>query len=626
MLQNIRDNSQGLIAKVIIGLIVITFALFGIENLVGGGGPAPVASINDEEVSPAELEQAVNAERRRLLNLLGESADPSMFDDKLLRSSALQRIIQQRLLAQAAADASVSVPSAVIDQAIIAMPQFQEDGRFSSQLYQNVLRSNGYTPAFFKQLMAEDMVVSQLNGAVASSEFITEAELESVAKIIGQNRSFRYFLLPKDKLAAKIDIDDSDIEQYYQQNIASFQTEDEVKVEYIEIKPQDFFEPVTPEALQEAYKNELAGLKSSEVRRASHILIEVNADRNAEQAQQLASELSARVGEGESFAALAEEYSDDKGSAHNGGDVGFSAGDTFPPEFEKALLSLQEGETSAPVKTDAGYHVIKATEVDQGEKPTFADREEVLKKRIQLDAAEVVFVKTVEHLRDLVFNSEGLSGPAKELGLNVQQSELISRSSAKGVLARSQVLGAMFSSDVLEEGNNSEVLELAPDHYIVVHVVQHRPPQSLALEDVKPAIVKTLSQQQSTELLLAMADTAISALNAGASVEELAREEGYEWQVELNVTRNTATADRALVDEVFSMPQVSAESYARKAVTLPSGDVAIVQLEAVIDGRWEQFSMAEQQALKAELQRNVAGLSFAGFMHSLRDSAEVQIY
>lgn len=626
MLQNIRDNSQGLIAKIIIGLIVVTFALFGIENLVGGGGPTPVASVDGEDIAPAELEQAVNSERRRLLNLLGENADPSMFDDNMLRNSALQRIIQQRLLAQAATEASVIVSSAAIDQAITSMPQFQEDGRFSAQLYQNVLRSNGYTPAYFKQLMTEDMVVSQINHGVANSEFITAAELDDVAKIIGQNRSFRYFLLPKDKLAAEIVVDDSEIEEYYQQHLASFQTEEQVKVEYIEVKQQDFFTPVAPEVLQQAYKDELADLKASDVRRASHILIEVNADRNAEQAKQLADELAARVAKGESFTTLAEEYSDDKGSSQNGGDVGFSSGDTFPPEFEEALAALPQGQVSAPVQTDAGFHLIKATEVDQGKKPTFADREEALKSRIQLDTAKVAFIKTVEHLRDLVFNSEGLKGPAKELKLTVQRSELMSRSTAKQALAQSQVLGAIFSNDVLEEGNNSEVLELAPDHYIVVHVIEHEAPHSQALADVRSDIVKILSQQKSTQLLLAMADEAITALNAGASVEQLATERGYTWQVELNVTRNTAAADRTLVDEVFSMPQVSAEHYARKAVTLPSGDVAIVQLEAVADGRWEQFSMAEQKALKEELQRNLAVLSFAGFMHSLRDNAEVTIF
>ena len=161
---------------------------------------------------------------------MGENADPSLLTDELLRGPVLERLIQQHLLMQAASDESVVVSATAIDQAIVNMSQFQENGQFSPQLYQNILRSNGYTPSYFKQMMSDEMASSQLNAGIAGSAFVTEAELEQVASIVGQQRSFRYFILPKAKVAAQVQVTDAEVQAYYDANIDSFQSEDQVKL------------------------------------------------------------------------------------------------------------------------------------------------------------------------------------------------------------------------------------------------------------------------------------------------------------------------------------------------------------------------------------------------------------
>lgn len=621
MLQNIRDNSQGLVAKFIIGLIIIPFALFGIDSLVGGGGPAAVATVNGEDITLIELDQVLNLERRRLLNRMGENADPSMLTDELLRGPVLDNLIQQKLLIQAATDESVVVSPVAIDQAIVSMSEFQESGQFSPQLYQNILRSNGYTPAYFKQLMSNNMATNQLNAGIAGSAFVTEAELGLVASIVGQQRSFRYFILPRDKVASQISIDDQQVQSYYEANIESFQSEDQVKLEYIELKQQDFFKPVSEDILQQAYEEDMESFVTQEERRVSHILIEISDEAAAKVRVE---SLVAKLNNGESFEALATEFSDDRGSARNGGDLGYTQGDTFPAEFEAALAKLAVEQVSAPVLTDAGFHLIKVTEIKRGDKPSFDDRKLVLTQRIQLAAAEAEFIKTVENLRDLVFNSEGLSVPAQELSLELNQSGLIGHSTASGSLANTQVLAAAYSADVLEDGNNSEVLELASDHFMVINVIEHQPPAAKPLTKVKAGIIARLSAEQSTELALKLSEDFIAALSSGTSLEEVAKAEGYEWQVQQNVTRNTGSVEPGLLTAIFAIPS-SGNTVVNKAVSLTNGDVAVIQLEEVENGSLEQLSIAERRGLKQELERASGSRSMANFISLLRNNAEINI-
>ncbi len=625
MLQNIRDNTQGLIAKFIIGLIIIPFALFGIDSLVGGSGPSKVATVGDTEITMAELEQAINLERRRLMNAMGDNLDPSMLDEKLLRAPSLERLIQQKLLLETASEAGLGIDTNTVDQTIVQTEQFQVDGKFSPDRYKNVLRTNGYTPAYFKQLLTNDMVIQQMNAGVAGSNFVTQQELDQVAAIVGQKRSFRYLLLPKEKVLSQVSISDEEVQDYYDSNLDQFMTEAVVKLEYIEVKQEDFVEPISEAELRQAYELELKGFNAIEERRAAHILISNEGERDDEAAEQLAKEIAAKLNEGEKFTELAMQYSDDLGSSNSGGDLGFTTGDTFPAEFEEVLFSLNQGQVSEPVKTDAGYHLIKATEIKADDRPAFEDRKAIIEQRLQLAAAEGEFVSIIESLRDLVFNSEGLSGPAKELELELSTSDFVGRQSATGVLAKSQVIGAAFSSDVLEEGNNSEVIELSPDHFIVVHVLDSRKPEPKPLKAVQDQILAALNQRKATELSLSMAEELIADLASGKAMEDLARESGYEWQVEMSVSRNSANVSRQLLAAVFAMPEVEQGAVYREAVDLNSGNIAIVQLDGVDEGQWQQLTSNEQQSLRLELLRVAESSSLKNMLDSLRTRMDIEV-
>lgn len=624
MLQDIRDNAQGLVAKIIIGLIVVSFSLFGVESLLSSGGQTNAAVINGEDVTLAELEQAIYFQKQRILAQLGDDANPAMLDDANLRSPSLERLIQRKLILQAAADAGIGISEDAVNSLISSREEFQDGGQFSPVLYQNILRSNGYTPTTFKKTVTDDFIAAQLNQGFAGSNFVTPSDTAQTAELIGQKRSFNYVLFDPAKIASTVSVSEEQAREYYDVNEEQFMTEETVKLSYIEVKQQDFASEIDEQAIRDAYDQDMSEFKADEERRAAHILFELNDQRNAEQGLALATEVSARLATGESFAELAKEFSDDLGSASNGGDLGFTKGEAFPEEFEDALFELSLNAVSAPIKTDAGYHLITATEIAGLDKPSYEERREAIKQRLQLSSAKAKFVITIEDLKDLVFNSENLSDPARDLGLTVSTSEAISRDSAAGSLAHPAVLTAAFGEDVLVDGNNSDVIELTPDHFIVVRVVEHKPSEVKAFADVKGIIIEARRSELITAKTLSTAQQLVVDLQAGASDEAVATAAGAPWLAVSQATRNTATVNRELLSAVFSMSaQVDNKSY--QAIALANGNVAVIRLDSLETGRWEDFSAPEQNGIKAELNRSYGSQSFQNLMSALKSTADIEI-
>ncbi|WP_339668231.1 SurA N-terminal domain-containing protein [Dasania marina] len=625
MLQNIRDNSQGIVAKIIVSLIVVIFAAAGVESLLGNSGSNAAAEINGEELSVIELEQAVRVQQRRLLESMGENADPSMLNDELIKQSAMEQLIQQKLLLQKAAELGITAAPAAIDQLILNMPQFQQDGKFSPQLYENVLRSNGYSMSYFKQLLRNDVIIRQLSSGIAGSDFVTQQALNYTASIVGQKRSFDYITLAISEQLSAVELSDEELNSYYQANIQRYQREPKLKLAYVEVKQSDFVQPVEEAQIKTAYELEMADFNGSEERKASHILLEINEQRNEADTKALAVELKAKIAAGEDFASIAEQHSEDTGSAFVGGDLGYSSGGAFPAAFEQVLFSSEQGVVSEPVVTEAGVHLILVTDIKTVEQPSYEDRKLAIKQRLALEQSESEFVNRVEQLRDLVFNSADLKGPAKDLDLTVQQSDWLGRSDKAGVLSKPRVIKAAFSDEVLKEGNNSAVLELAADHYIVVRVLEHKPAEAKPFAEVSEQIALNLKKAKAAERLKVEAEQLLATLRSGeSSFADLQANNKYTVTAEQDVSRIKSKASRELSTAIFAMVKpASASTYASHS--LRNGDVAIVGLTKVIEGNISDLSVGEQQAIEAQLYRASSTQSLEAYQQAIKASADITI-
>lgn len=622
MLQDIRKSTQGTAAKIIVGLIVVSFSLFGIESILLGGGSSGVAEVNGEDISPLEVQQAVNNQKRRLIGMMGDNFDPAMIDDDRLAAQALEGIINRKLLLQAAESMDLAVSESELGRMIASMEQFQIDGTFSPEMYKSTLASAGYTPASFKQTLREDLLVTHLRTGIAASDFATPAEMALNARVIGEQRDLRYVTLPLDQFVTDETISEAEIQGFYDSNQARFMQPESVLLDYIELSLDDFREPVAESALRELFEQEQANYAYQTRNRVSHILIEEGGDKPLP--QRLA-DIREALDAGRSFADVAREFSDDIGSAGNGGDLGFTSGDAFPDEMEEAITTLPVNVVSEPVTTDAGTHFILVTAREEGEPPGFEEMRAELEDTLQVSEARAELLRTVETLKDAVFNAEDLAGPSQQLDLEVKRSERIERNQQTGRFATPALLSVAFSDDVLELGHNSDVIELANDNWVVLRVHQHNPAAAQPLEEVRDQVIAAINDERAA-LAIAEAAASLSAeLRNGGSIEDYANENNYQWQVELAARRDNQVVPRPILARAFELPAPAQGNTVVETVSDPSGDVHVIELLRVQPGALAALEEAERQRLQQQIGGEFGGLIDAEFQRRLRDAADITV-
>ena len=625
MLQNMRQNIQGPTTKIVVWLIVISFSIFGIESILVGGGGTGVAEVNGQEITPQELQEALNTQKRRLIAMMGDNIDPAMLDDDVLKGEVLNSLISRKLLMQTAHDMGLVVSKRDIGSLIGSMEQFQIEGVFSPQLFTSVLSSAGYTPSYFKKTLNDDVAMTQLRSGLVGSEFVTPLELTLGATVDAEQRDLRFLTVPLQTFLANQEVTDEEIAAYYAVHQDDFRTSETVVLDYIELTPDQFKQPVEESAIEAAYQEQIKSTAYQTENRVAHILFEAREGESDEARAQRVADAQAKLAAGADFAEVAAEFSDDVGSAANGGDLGFSSGDAFPPEMEEAIAALSENQVSAPVQTDAGIHLIRLTERREGKAPAFEELRPDIERQLQLAQARTELLRTVDELRDLAFNAESLARPAEELELTQLRSEPVERNQSEGLFANPALLAAAFSEEVLEQGHNSDVIELGEDRFVVLRLHQHNPPQIRELADVREEIEATMIEQAARAKVAEEAERIVQALADGADIEKLATDTGYSWQVELGASRRSTTVPQEVLAKAFELPMPAEDTSLVDFVVTPTGDAQVISLLRVYPGRLDAL---EQQAL-VSLQRQTSGeyanLVNIEFQRGLRERADISV-
>ena len=626
MLQSIRNNSQGIIAKVIVGLIAVTFALFGVESLVSltGGSNAP-ATVNGEEVSERQLLQGVELQRRQLLNQMGENADPTLLDDNVISKMVLDGLIEQAVLTQAAGAQEMVFSDRMIDQMLVSTPSFQVDGKFDRVQFESVLRNAGLSPMMYRELVRKEKVVEQLRTGYLLSSFALDSDLTRVVTLDQQTRDLSYFELDTDKVQAGIQIDEQDAKQYFDDNRGAYKTEERVVVEYLLLDKVKMLDEVnvSDDEVQQKYQALVDNFEGQQERQASHILIEISDSRDAGAAEAKAKEVAQRIAAGEDFAELAKAESDDPGSAENGGDLGFNGKGLFVPEFDDALFALEKGQVSEPVLTDFGYHIIKLVDVKATEAPSFEQAQSDLKFDLMREKAEALYVDRMERLADLSFSSGDLIEPAEALELEIVTSEPFTRLGGEDdITSNKRVIAAAFGDELLTEGVNSTPLELDSSRAVVVRVKEHLKPREQAYDEVAEQVNAELLKARVSDALDAKVADIVAALNGGQTLASQA--EGSEVKSLPGVNRGQRDLPAEVLQEAFKVPHPAEGGAEYAAVTLGDGGRAVLAVSGVQLGSADKMGDQERTTMRAVLGSRNGQYDYKDLLTELNAKAEVE--
>lgn len=622
MLQSLREGAQSTPIKVLIILIVLSFAGFGIESVLLGNSGTSVAEVNGEEVTPQELQIAIDNQKRQLMQIFGDNIDPAMLEDDQLRPRALDGLIEQKLLLQEATRQQLVASDRAIGRVVASVDAFKVDGKFNTDQYKVVLANAGYTPERFRRAQAQDIILTQLQQAVMDTDFTTPLELAAAADITTEERDVRYLLVPTESLTADAEVSEAEVAAFYEANLGRFMSEEQVVAEYIELAVEDFFEPVDQSLVDEQFEAVKSEYTVQDQALVSHILLIQGDDESAEDYARRIDDVAARLADGEDFAELAAQLSDDVGSAQMGGELGFTDGTAFPEPMEEAIAALAQGEVSAAVETDAGTHFIRVEERVAGEAPDYEALRAELEESIQRSEAEQALLIAVDTLRDISFNAADLVGPAKALGVSSQRSAPVTRDAGEGAFASDTVRAALFSEEVYDFGNNSEVLELGGNRFIALRVAEKIPPRQLALDEVAATVRAELEAEAMAQARADLLADVRARRAAGESMEDIAQASSWEWRVELGARRQGSLLPREVAAAAFKMIPNS-EQPAMELVDLPGNQVAVVELDRVEAGSVANLSDSERDTIVTTLAEIQGQMSMLEYRNGLRASAEI---
>ena len=588
MLDSFRTNMRGIALGIVIFIGAI-FAFSGTGSLLTVANVDTAIVVNDVNISENDVVRAILSQKRRILGE-NEGLDPAVLDDEMLRPGVIEQLITRQLFAQDAMGQNLTFSQQDITNIILDIEGFQSEGKFDQNLYRFAIQQQGYTSANFNDVLKNDMVVQQLVTGLSSTAFTTNTELSALAGVTEQQRNYYYLRLPVQGIEDLIELSDTQVDDYYQNNRAVFTTDAQVRIDYIELNSDLLMDvsAISEDQVLARFEEEAENRDLAESRQVAHILLSEPTPEGIE-------EIQTKLNAGVDFAVLAKDYSEDFGSADSGGDLGYTSGDTFPEAFEVALAGLEIGQVSEPVNTGAGTHFIKLLDIQQ-QTYELSEQRSIIERELIKESTSNLLVEKLQNLKELSFNAESLTEVARAVGLEKKTSEPFSKAGGSGISAFPAVVKAAFSSEVVNDQYASEVLELGDDRYLVLKLNEYIGARQQELAEVRDRVVQLVTDQESKNQLAEQGGALLARVIAGESIETVAKSENLNWQVVIDGTRRANSANTEIGQKVFSLPRPLTESIV-EGFYLSNGDFVVASLTEVTEGRLERLTSQQRAAL-----------------------------
>lgn len=542
MLSSIRDKTKGWVAYLIIGLIIVPFALFGVSEYFTGASNIIVASVGDEDISKEAFLKEFNSNKRRFQQELGEKYTAEL--NNTVKLSTIQSMVNRLVLKQLANKSDYAITPSELLTSIQSNDAFKVDGKFSIDGYKQLLRLNGLSDIEYENLQLDELRQNQIKTNFLNSAFITPSALKRIQQLNNQQRQFSYIMLNVEDYLHETQVDSESINEFYQTQKQDFFEPQKVKVDFIELSLKKIAENIkaSKEDLLSFYEDEKSRYTTEEERKAQHILVE-----SEQQANTIVTELE----QGGDFAKLAAKYSQDTDSKDNGGDLDFFTTGVMGTEFESKVFSMQEGEVSAPVKSDYGYHIIKLNKIKAAFVSSLESvREELTKLYTEREAQKLLYDLS-EQLANLAYETS-LEEAAGQMDLSIQTSEFFTKDSEQ---YNAKFIAAAYSDAVLKKGENSELIEVSKSDFMVLRINEKVAQRQKEFKEVEAEIKTYLSEALAKKFIDEVAQKIFDAFGKGdtETAQKLMEKVKLKWEKVDWVKRDSKEVEIGIINSVFSL-------------------------------------------------------------------------
>ena len=627
MLQSIRERFIGWALWGLIGFIVVPFAFVGIESFRTNSGDPTLAKVGSQRITQSQVRAAYESRLAQLQSLMGENFRQDQIDPERFREAVLNNMIQEATLSQYTRDEGYRASDAQLFGALQSIPSFQDNGKFSSEIYRSRLAAQGYGPERFETQLRTTLVADQVRDGVLATGFITDAIVERAAQLNAQKRWIAYARFPITHYRDQVAVTDAQVKARYDEQASRFQAPERVKLAYVELSLDALAKADSPGAdvLRAIYDTEKGGRYTTpEQRSARHILIPFGADKDA--ARQKAENLAAKLAKGADFAALAAENSSDTGSKKKGGALGWIRRGQMTAKFETALFALNKGQRSEPVETEFGWHLIDVTAIRSEQVRPFEDPQvqSELLETYRNREADKRYQEMAEKLEQLAFESPNSLEPVTQaLGLKIQTTDWIIRGATDGLMAAPAMREAAFSTEVIKDGENSKPLGITAGKTVVVRKLEHEAPRLRPLAEVEAEIRNELRNEAAQQRAKDAAAQALAAARKGTALEVAAAQQGGQMQTLGLTAREASGKDADVIAAAFRLPRPEAGKVSLGELALAEGEPALVAVTAVQDA--VDATNDERQAFARKLRDAQSGAEFAAYRAFIQDQVKVKL-
>lgn len=620
MFDFVREKKR--LVQIVLLLIILPFAFWGVDSYRKTGGGESLATVNGEKISQQEFENALRQQQDRLRESMGEKFDPALLDKPEIKNSILENLVGQRLLTSQARAVGLAVSDEQLAQVITGIEAFQKDGKFDKQTYETALRTQNMTPLIFEARLKQELGLRQLADAYTQNGYASNTAADNLIRLNEQQRVISVAQIAIAPFLKQVTVDESAIKSYYEKSQKEFQTPEQVRVEYVTFSAEALQAQVTvnDDEIKKYYEEHQSEFGTQEQRQAAHILISVAAqasDADKQAAKAKAEQVLQQVKQAPAkFAELAKQYSQDPGSAANGGDLGLFGRGMMVKAFDEAVFQLKPGEISGLVQSEFGFHIIKLAAVKPASIQALDEAKDIIAQKLKLQKANDKFAELAEKFSNMVYEQSDTLKPAAELvKMQVQQSVWLNRGQAGAMPWTDKALQAVFSDDVIKSKRNSAAVEIAPNTLFAARVLEHKPASARPLADINDAIRQKLLQQQAQELALKQGQSLLAQLQKG-------EKPGVEWKPVQTISRGQHEGlDSELVRQVFQakaekLPAYVGASNGQDGYTLVRVD-AVKEIGAIDDDKRARYMQ--------QLRQLVAGELFQAYLADAKKHADISI-
>ena len=614
MMDNLRAASNHVVLKIILGLIILSFVLTGVGNYLIGGSDDYAAKVNGQEISRAQLDRAFNNERSRQQQMLGEQFSQLAGNEgymQQMRQQALSQLVDEMLLDQYAKDLKLAISDEQIKQAIFSQPAFQTDGKFDNAKYLGIINSMGFSADQYAEALRKQLTTQQLISAIAGTDFTLSGETDALAALVSQQRVVRQATLSVDALAAKQQVSDDEIKNYYAQHKNSFLTPEQFRVSYLKLDAASMQQSASEADIQSWYDQHKADYVQPQRNRYSVIQLKSEAD-----AQAVLDQLK----QGGDFAALAKAKSIDPISARKGGDMGWLEPATTPDELKEANLT-SKGQLSGVVKSSVGFLIVRLDDIQPEQVKPLAEVHDTIADKVKQEKALDAYYKLQQKVSDAASNDNAsLASAEQAAGVKAVETDWFSRDSVPEALNFKPVEEAIFNGSLLgangTPGSNSDMITVDGDRAFILRINEHKPETVKTLDEVKTQIADTLKHNKALQEAKAQAEKILAELKAGK--QDALTAAGLKFGEAKTLTRNDQDAS---VQAVFALPQPQAGKPVYGTSEDMQGNVVLLALDEVKAGNLPD---AQKKAMAQGIAQNNAQIAFDALLSNLRKEAKIK--